>query len=307
MRAAKTTTQKTKRVRRRMGELRIQCTCEALKAASVETFLDTIVSRMAHLTFHRAALSVFQTCVQDFVRKGGIDSMSSVAKVSPIVEALQKITALATHNSWPSELVASQTELAMKTLLGFTPAYASKSISVVLVKRRLIEKRSPLRFQKVCSSLEEEVAFRLWPSGSNNKTGYSIADSLDKDDIKGIIRSLGYEPHDDKDFQQRYQSARRQLQDFVQSKLLAVTANIEEMWASASNESDLQSIQRETQRMTTLQQYNEQTIDHMLSNPGDRASLQSQLLQVLDDADKATVTRFIEEINKNTKSEHEKY
>ena len=89
------------------------------------------------------------------------------------------------------------------------------------------------------------------------------------------------------------------LQQFLKTKLNAAHAALDDLWSGASSESDIQRIEQQTQRLTTLQYYNGQAIETMLLASEEGIKLQTQLYQVLDDEDKETVVGIIKDISTN--------
>ena len=134
--------------------------------------------------------------------------------------------------------------------------------------------------------------------------GFSLAASLDKEDVSAVVRSWGYEPHDDQELQKQCQAAHKQLKDFISNKLLELHSVVEELWSKGSTESDIQHIEQHSQQITTLQHYNDQTINAMLLGSAESVKLQAQLCQVLDDKEKETVMEIIKDINIHKKNDN---
>ena len=134
--------------------------------------------------------------------------------------------------------------------------------------------------------------------------GYSLAASLDKEDVDAVMRSWGYAPNDDKELQKQLQSAHKQLQKIISDKLLELHAAFEVLWSKASTESDIQHIEQHSQQMTALQHYNDQTINAMLLGSAESVKLQAQLCQILDDKEKETVMEIIKDINTHKKNDN---
>ena len=134
--------------------------------------------------------------------------------------------------------------------------------------------------------------------------GYSLAASLNKEDVDAVMRSWGYEPNDDKELEEQRQSAREQLKKFISNKLLQLHAAFEVLWSKASTESDVQRIEKHSQQMTTLQHYNDQTIHAMVLGSEESVKLQAQLCEVLDEKEKETVMQMIQDINPRKKSDN---
>ena len=133
--------------------------------------------------------------------------------------------------------------------------------------------------------------------------GYSLAESLDKEDVDAVVRLWGYEPHDDKEFRKQHLSAHRQLKDFISNKLTQLHAAVEVLWSEVSTEVDIQRIEQHAQQIAALKHYNDQTINTMLLGSAESVKVQSQLCQVLDDGEKETVKGIIKDISTHTKND----
>ena len=133
--------------------------------------------------------------------------------------------------------------------------------------------------------------------------GYSLAASLDKEDVDAVMRSWGYEPNDDKKLQKQRQSAHKQLQNFISAKLLDLHKAVEVLWSKASTESDIQHIEQRSQQITTLQYYDDQTIDAMLLGSKESDKLLMQLCQVFDEKEKKNVMEMITDTKTQKKTD----
>ena len=122
--------------------------------------------------------------------------------------------------------------------------------------------------------------------------------SLYKDDIAKKMKGMGYESPDNDDVETCVQSTRVHLQEIIQSRITSLAAAVDQKWMSAVHEQDLQLIASEEQKKEKLQQYNGQAIHQMLSEHEDSAKLQADLLELLDEGDKITVTSSFERLSK---------
>ena len=124
------------RVRKRLQGDRFQIRCTTPDKQHVDSFLEALITHKGQNTWHSIVLQSFRSSLQTLVQQTGAYHISSPSTdAAKLAAALSRISTVSTENLWPSELVTSQTALAVKNTLGFSPFYSPCRINVVFSPR----------------------------------------------------------------------------------------------------------------------------------------------------------------------------
>ena len=154
------------RVRKRLQGDLFQIRCKTPDKQLLDSFLEALITHKGQNKWHSIVLQLFRSSFQTLVRQTGAYHISSPStNAAKLAAALSRISTVSTENLWPSELVTSQTALAIKNTLGFSPFYSPRRINVVFFRRtRACSKKKvvQIKSEMICESLNAEVSFRLW-------------------------------------------------------------------------------------------------------------------------------------------------